>query len=406
MKTPRFASAIGSKRWILTLSACPALSALSTDMSLPALPALAHAYHVSPETAQLSLSLFMIGFAGALLVVGHLSDAWGRRPVLLGGLVLFATAALGCAVAPTIELLLVCRTLQGIGCSMAPVVARAMLRDTHSAAELARLSSIMLAAMATAPMIAPFIGASMLRVFDWPAIFAMQAVIGIALFAIAHLTLRETLAKDRRVVASLPSLGRGYVQFFSTPGTRVPLLIGCACFAGQFAYIADSPQVLIVGYGVSEDAFGFYFAATAVATVVGSLAGARILRAGRGPRAMVMIGTTILAVAGLLVTVGTQIDDLGILGFLVPMMLFFLGVGITAPSASALALQPVPHLAGTAAASMLFAMFAVGAPTGYYTTKIGGTDPRIFAFVTLAMGALALVLASALRRSEADQKTT
>lgn len=393
MSEPRFPTTVGSTRWIVTLASMTGVIALSIDMSLPAQPTLARVFDVSSEVAQLNLSLFMIGFAIAQLLVGYLSDAFGRRRVLLGGLALFSLSALACALSPTIEVVLTCRVLQGIGGSAAPVVARAMVRDTQPAGQAARLMSTMLATLAIAPMIAPSIGGVMLAVFGWRAIFATLAATGFALLVIANLTLTETLPAERRLVASPLGLVRGFGQFFRAPGTRLPMLISCAAFAGQFAYIADSPFVLMHGYGVSTASFGIYFATTAVALMLGSLSGGRMLRAGRTPRGMVMLGTSLLLIGGVLVTLGTRFDGLGITGFLAPMIIYFFGVGLASPSSSALALDPVPHIAGTASAAVGFLTMTSGALAGYYTTKLGGSDPRIFALVVTVMGALAALLA-------------
>jgi DHA1 family bicyclomycin/chloramphenicol resistance-like MFS transporter len=399
MSEPRWPTEVGSTRWIVTIAAMTGVTALSIDMSLPAQPTIASALDVSAETAQLTLSLFMIGFAVAQLVVGYLSDAWGRRPVLIAGLAMYALAGVACAASPSIEVLIACRLLQGIGASAAPVVARAMVRDTQPAAQAARLMSVMLAALSIAPMIAPAIGGAMLKLAGWRAVFGALAVCGVVFYGLAHSTLAETLTSERRVSASLGGLFRGYIQFFTARGTKLPMLIGCASFAGQFAYIADSPYVLMEGYGVSTNAFSVYFAATAVALMVGSLAGARMIRAGRSPGAMIITGTLIVLAGGVLVTLGTRIESLGISGFLIPMIIYFLGVGISGPSATALALEPVPHIAGTASAVIGFLTMISGALSGYFTTKIGGSDPRIFALVAMVMGIAAAVLAFAAARA-------
>lgn len=401
MSAPRLPTQIGSTRWIVTLAAMTAVVALSIDMSLPAQPVLAHVFAISPETAQLNLSLFMVGFAVAQLIVGYLSDVWGRRRVLIGGLVVFSISAVVCAASTSIEMLLVFRTLQGIGGSTAPVVARAMVRDTQPAAHAARLLSTMLATLAIAPMIAPSIGGLLLDALNWRAIFATLAACGITLIVIAHLTLSETLPVERRLVPSPGGIVRGFATFFSTPGTKLPLLIGCASFAGQFAYIAGSPFVLMHGYGVSTEAFGIYFGATAFALMLGSLTGARMLKAGRSPGVMIVTGTSILLVGGILVTIGTHIESLGLAGFIAPLILYFFGVGVGGPSATALALEPVAHIAGTASAAIGFLTMTSGALSGYLTTKIGGNDPRIFALVVTVMGVVAWVVAcsAALARS-------
>ncbi len=395
MLEPRAPMTIGSTRWIITLAAMTTVIALSIDMSLPAQPKLAEVFDVDAATAGLTLSLFMIGFAIAQLLVGYLSDAWGRRRVLLAGLLLFSIAAIACAFAPTIEVLLVCRVLQGIGGSAAPVVARAMVRDTQPAQQAARLLSTMLATLAIAPMIAPSIGGVLLALLGWRSIFATLALCGFVLMFIAHRRLSETLPVERRLVASPMGLVRGFRTFFAARGTKLPILISCASFAGQFAYIAVSPFVYMEGYGVSSEAFGVYFGLTAVALMLGSILGGRMLRAGRSPGAMTVIGTGILVLGGIAVTIGTRVESMGIAGFLVPLIIYFFGVGIAQPSATALALEPVPHIAGTASAAIGFLTMTSGATAGYLTMKIGGSDPHAFAQVVAVMAVISAVIAIA-----------
>jgi DHA1 family bicyclomycin/chloramphenicol resistance-like MFS transporter len=396
VRAPGAPLVIGSTRWIATLAALTAVVALSIDMSLPAQPTLARRFEVDAGTTQLSLSLFMLGYAVAQVVVGYLADAWGRRPVLVGGLALFTAAGIACALSPSIEVLLGCRVIQGVGAAAGPVVARAMVRDTQPAQHAARLLSTMLAALAVAPMVAPLIGSLLLDALGWRSIFAMLAACGAAMLAASYRQLAETLPPERRARASGWGLVRNYRAFFATRGTRLPLLLGCASFAGQFAYIAVSPFVLMEGFGVSSREFGLYFGATALALMLGSLTGARLLRAGRSPGAMLVTGTSLLLVGGVLVVAGTHVERLGIAGFLPPMVVYFFGTGISGPSATALAMEPAPHIAGTASSAIGVLTMASGALAGYQTTKLGGSSPVTFAYVTLAMAVVAAALAWAI----------
>src|SRR5262249_3041583 len=161
---------------------------------------------------------------------------------------------------PSIELLIGFRIVQGVGAAAAPVVARTMVRDTQPAAQAARLLSIMLAALAVAPMIAPVIGGALIGWFGWRAIFVALAVVGVAMLASAELTLEDTLPVERRSAVSPRGFVGGFARFFRTRGTRLPTLVACATFGGQFAYIADSPFVLMEGYQVPTHRYGFYFA--------------------------------------------------------------------------------------------------------------------------------------------------
>lgn len=350
-------------------------------------------FDVSSETAQLTLSVFLVAFAGAQLFTGSLSDRLGRKRVLVAGLAVFSLAGIACALAPTIEVLLVCRAIQGIGAAASPVVARAMVRDTQPAGHAARLLSTMLAALAIAPMIAPVLGGVLLDVLSWRAIFVALAACGITLLALSTL-LDETHPPDKR---TSDGLIRGFREFFATPGTRLPMFVSCASFSGQFAYIGASPFILIEGYRVSPQNFAFYFAGCALSLMLGSLGGRALLRAGRSPRSLVRAGVSLLFIGGVLVAVGVR-ADLGLLGFFLPMQIYFFGVGLTSPSATALAMEPVPHLAGTASAAIGSIQMTCGAIAGYATTRIGGSSPTVFATVVVVMGALACILGFAASR--------
>jgi DHA1 family bicyclomycin/chloramphenicol resistance-like MFS transporter len=386
-------AAIGSRSWVAALSAMTAVTALSIDMSLPAQPTLAAVFEVSSETAQLTLSVFLVAFAAAQLFTGALSDRLGRKRVLVSGLVLFAISGVACSLAPSIEVLLACRALQGFGAAAGPVVARAMVRDTQPAGHAARLLSTMLAALAIAPMIAPIIGGTLLDIFTWRAIFVALAVCGVLLLLTSTL-LDETHTIERRTNTGII---RGFREFFATPGTVLPMLVSCASFSGQFAFIGDSPFVLIEGYRVSPSHYAFYFAGCAFALMLGSLGGRAMLRAGRPPRSLVRAGVCLLLIGGWLVLAGTH-SPLGLAGFYAPMLIYFFGVGLTSPSATALSMEPVPHLAGTASAAIGSIQMVCGAASGYATTRIGGSNPRVFAAVVVVMGTLACVLGFAASR--------
>ncbi|MDX2092040.1 MAG: multidrug effflux MFS transporter [Kofleriaceae bacterium] len=405
MSSSRAALRIGSRAWTLTLAGLTALVAMSIDASLPAQPELARVFDVADETAQLSLSLFMGGYAVSQIIVGYLSDALGRRVVLTAGLALFTLAGIACTFATSIEMLLVARVVQGVGGAAGPVIARAMVRDTQPHDQAARHLSTMLAAMAIAPMVAPSLGGVLLAHIGWRAVFASLVIAGVLLFGWTQRTLTETLSVERRVTGSLRGLVRGYVQLVRTRGVWLPLSIVCVTFAGQFAFIGSSPLVLIEGYGVPADRFGLYFSTVAIALMVGSIAGSRMLRAGRSPTAVVVGGASIVLAGAIGVSLGTRAGWLGIPGLLVPMCIYFLGAGMVAPSAGALALAPVPHIAGTASAALGFLQMIAGAVAGYVATKVGGSDPTLFATIATVMGALtwglAGLLAAAHRRAGA-----
>lgn len=200
---------IGSRRWVMALAALTGTTALSIDMSLPAQPTLVREFGVTPEIAQLTLGIFLVAYAIGQLVVGPLSDALGRRRVLLAGLAVFTAGGVVCAAAPSMGVLLAARALQGLGSAASPVIARAMVRDTQPPAGAARMLSTIMAVLAIAPMLAPAVGGALLAAIGWQAIFVALAVIGAGFGATALVMLPETLPPERRIAPSLAATAAG-----------------------------------------------------------------------------------------------------------------------------------------------------------------------------------------------------
>lgn len=389
-----FAARVGSPRWVASLSALTGVTALSIDMSLPAQPALGAALHAGSDATQLTLSLFLLGFALGQLVTGYLSDARGRRRILVGGLALFAVAGLACAASTSLAMLVALRFVQGVGAAAGPVVARAMVRDTQPASDAARLLATMTAALAIAPMVAPLLGAFLLAHLGWRAIFVALGLTGLTFSAASALTLEETLLDERRRALSFQSVGAGFARFFRARAARVPTLLACASFAGQFAFISGSPFVLIEGYGVSPSHYGLYFGCTALMLMAGSILSGQLVRRGRSPQRLLGLGAGLLCVGGVLAAVLARIPTLGPFGLVAPMMIYFVGIGFVSPNAVAVAMAPVPEIAGTASAAIGFLQMSAGAASGYVATRVGAKDPRTLALVVAVMGLFAALLAS------------
>jgi DHA1 family bicyclomycin/chloramphenicol resistance-like MFS transporter len=392
----------GSSAWIATLAALLAVTALSIDMSLPAQPAMARALGVGPAATQLTLSLFLLGYAAGQLLAGALSDSWGRRPVLLVGLCLYAAAGLACSQATSMAWLVALRLAQGLSAAAAPVVARAMVRDTQPPAEAARQLSVMVSLFALAPMVAPWIGASLLDALGWRWIFGALGLVGLILAAVSALGLPETLPPERRSRFTPAAVPRSLLLFLRTPGTLQPTLLSCASFAGQFAYISASPFILMEGHGVSAGRYGFYFALTSLALMAGSIAGGRLLRR-LAPRRVLRLGGAVLCAGALLVGLGTLVPGPGLFGLVAPMMAFFFGIGLTAPSATALAMEPVPQIAGAASASVGLLSMASGAAAGSVAARFAGRDPRVLGALLAASGVVSLLLALSASRARQAQ---
>lgn len=368
------------------IAALTALPAPSIDMSLPGLPDLAVGLDASPASAQLTIGVFLAGFAVAQRICGPLSDRFGRRPVLLAGLGLFALAGLCCAMAPTLPALLACRALQGVGACVGPVLARAIIRDLYSgeaaAVQLARATTI----MALAPVLAPSLGTVVLAFLDWRAISLVLSTFGLALLLAVAATLPETIsAKDH--TALMPRvLARNATGFFRCRQAISNALVVAFLFGGMFAYVAASPFALMDVLGVSTTAYSGLFAVTALGIMAGSSAAPRAARA-VGRARLVLAGLAVSATAALCLLALATFGKLGVAGLVA---LYTFTRGLVVPLATAAALEPMGRTAGLAS-GLLGALQMAGAAVAACAAGLFGNS-LVGVGVTLAVfGAGALV---------------
>jgi DHA1 family bicyclomycin/chloramphenicol resistance-like MFS transporter len=208
---------------VVLLAALTGLTALSIDMSLPAMPQMQRAFQAGTASVQLTLSLFLLGFAIGQLVCGPLSDRVGRRPVLLGGMALFTLAGLLCAVSTSLPMLVAFRCLQGMGASVGPVVARAMVRDCFDSRRGAAVLSQITQVMIIAPLVAPTLGGYLLVLLGWPAIFLALGGSGALLGLVSWRSLPETIGKGtpgRRDPPPCGTASEAYSRTGPACGTR------------------------------------------------------------------------------------------------------------------------------------------------------------------------------------------
>ncbi|ALG09781.1 multidrug effflux MFS transporter [Kibdelosporangium phytohabitans] len=357
---------------------------ISMDLYLPTLPSLAADLHTTESLAQATMSVCMLGLAFGQLVLGPLSDRFGRRGPLLIGTGLFALLSLVCAVAPTIELLLVARLLQGLCGSAGIVISLAVARDVAEGAELVRLLAMLTTVGAIAPIVAPVVGGQLATVMDWRGIFVVLAGVGVALFILAATSLPETR----------PSGMRGHTgEFRAVLRDRVfPwfLLVSMCGGAAFFTYLASVSFVLQDSFSLSPQMFSLCFAANAVMSVIGAQVNRAVVRRA-GPARMYAIGTTTTALAALAMLVSVLLGA-GLLGVLIPLALMMLTAGGSQANGSALALADHGERAGTAAALLGTASFAIG-PVVAPLVSLGGTSPLSMSItITVAYGCAAVLV--------------
>jgi MFS transporter, DHA1 family, multidrug resistance protein len=346
--------------FIVFLGALSALPPLAIDMGLPALTAIQASFQVPASLAGLTLSLFVAGFATTPLAYGLLSDRYGRRPVLLLGMVLFALAGLACAVAPSIGTLLLARLMQGAGAGAGATIAFAVVRDLFDGAAMRKRLSIITMVVNTAPMIAPSLGAGLLVLGGWRSMYALLGVGGIGLVLAIVFGFEETRVQRAASIPMWQDVQRGVSLLMVRRGSLAYTAIYSLSFASMFAYVAASPLVLIGVFKVPAALYALLFACTALGIVSGAFFSERLSHRFK-PDNVIRLGL-LLALAGPL-GVGALMSShqSGWLTMMPLLVLATFGYGLIAPAASHAALSPVPEAAGLVAALMTSLQMLCGA---------------------------------------------
>lgn len=347
-------------RVVLLLGGLIALGPLSIDLYLPALPELTDDLSASPSSVQLTLTGILIGLALGQLVIGPLTDVYGRRRPLLVGIAVNVVASLLCAVAPTIVLLDVLRVLQGVGAAAASVVAMAVVRDLFNGRAAAAVISRLIMVMGLAPVLAPSLGSAVLEVGSWRTVFVVLAGLGVLIGALAVFGLKETLPPERRAAPGLRQTMQTYGVLLRDPHLVGFMMVASLTMAAVFAYVSGASFVLQDGYGLDERTFGFLFGVGAVGLIAASQLNVTLLRR-YSTGAILSSALTVAAIAGAVMLVNAVTGAGGLLGIMVPVWVVLAMVALSGPNATALALADHGRHAGAAAALLGAAQFAVGA---------------------------------------------
>lgn len=375
-----------SRAFIVLLGALAMLTSLAVDMSVPALPSLSTVFAASPDTVQLTLSLFFLGYAVGQLLYGPFSDRFGRRRALLAGLGIFTLTGFLSAASWSIEMMIWLRLLHGISAASGPVLARAIVRDHFSGDRAAQGLSAVIAVMSLSPLIAPGIGGLVLTFLGWRAIFLLLGVLGLLLFAATFWGLGESLTHPDHQALHPRRLIANYRAFFANPRSRGFTIVNAIAFAGLFAYISGSPFVLIDVYGLSSVVFGFYFGLSALGFMLGSIANNRLVPRW-GMDAMIRLGFAVLVAGGAILLIASWLRLGGPWGIVLPFLVYAFGLGLVLPNATAGAMEPLPHMAGNAAAIVGATQMGTGSVAGYVVNRLYNHSPVPLA-VMIALAAL------------------
>jgi DHA1 family bicyclomycin/chloramphenicol resistance-like MFS transporter len=383
---------------IVVLALLTTIAPLATDAYLPAFPRMSEDLGAGPSAIQLTLTTFMIGLALGQLVIGSLSDRFGRRrPLLIGSAVCTASSAL-CAVAPSIAFLSGMRLVQGFSGAAGIVLGRAVISDRARGAAAARAFGVLMVIGGVGPVVAPLIGGGVIAVAGWRAVFWALALLSAAMFAGVLLVVHESLAPEHRHGGGLRTM-LGLIRSVLADRRYLGYALGfCLGFGTLFAYIASSPFVIQRVVGLSSGLYALDFAVNSAGLVLVNALNTRLLRR-HAPRR--------LLVGGLIAQLGFTVSLLVVVacGVTAPVPvlgLLFLAVGcfgFLLANATALALGAVPHAAGTGSALIGALQFGLGALVAPLV-GLAGEDtavPMAIAMVACCVAALACVVLVARR---------
>ncbi|RAU31763.1 Bcr/CflA family multidrug efflux MFS transporter [Enterobacter sp. ECC-175] len=338
------------------------LMPLSIDMYLPALPVISAQFGVPAGSAQMTLSTYILGFAIGQLLYGPMADSLGRKPVILGGTLIFAAAAVACALAQTIDQLIVMRFLHGLAAAAASVVINALMRDVYPKEEFSRMMSFVMLVTTIAPLVAPMVGGAVLVWFSWHVIFWILAVAALLASAMIFFFIDETLPAERRQKFHIRTTLGNFASLFRHKRVLSYMLASGFSFAGMFSFLSAGPFVYIELNHVSPQHFGYYFALNIVFLFVMTIINSRFVRR-VGALNMFRAGLWIQFVMAIWLVV-TAFLGVGFWALVVGVAAFVGCVSMVSSNGMAVILDEFPHMAGTASSLAGTFRFGIGAVVG------------------------------------------
>ncbi len=341
------------------LASLAMLGPFAVDMYLPAFPAIGAEFGAAPIALQQTLSVYMFAYAFMMLWHGALSDALGRRPIVLGGLGVFALGTLGCAIAGNIQSLWLFRVLQGLSAGTGLVVGRAIIRDRFQGAEAQRMMSQMTLVFGVGPALAPIVGGALLNLLGWRAIFWAMLAWTVLMLVLCARMLPETLPVAQRHALHPRALWRNYRAVVTQPKFVLLALVPAFNFCGFFLYIAAAPAFLVGMLGVSTWGFAWLFVPMIAGIMIGAFISGRL--AGRvSPKRTVRAGYLLLALGVLLNLAVSNFLPPFVAWNVLPIMIYTIGSSLIMPSVTLLLLDLFPTMRGMTSSLQGFVQFALG----------------------------------------------
>ncbi|OAT22593.1 MFS family multidrug transport protein [Proteus myxofaciens ATCC 19692] len=338
------------------------LMPLAIDMYLPSLPRIAEDFGVPGGQVQMTLSIYILGFAIGQMVYGPMADSLGRKPVILGGVIVFAFASAACALSESINMLIGMRFLHGFAAAAASVVINALMRDMFSRDEFSRSMSFVSLVMTIAPLLAPLLGALVMKWFSWHAIFWSIAIAAIIAATLSALYITETLPKERRQRFSLRVTFGQFISLFRAQRVLCYILASGFSFAGMFSFLSAGPFVYIELNGVPFDQFGLYFGFNIIFLIIMTSINGRYVRK-FGALNMLRFGLTVQFLMGLFLLLVAAFN-LPFYCLVVGVAMYVGGIAMITSNAMAVVLDDYPHMAGTVSSLAGTIRFGVAALVG------------------------------------------
>ena len=375
----------------LVLGLLSAIGPFAVDMYLPALPSIGSSLNTSMPAVQASLMVFFIAMGVGQIIYGPVSDMLGRKRPLFFGLAVFALASVGCALAPDIQTLIVLRFIQGLGASAAMVIPRAVVRDLHTGVDAARLMSLLMLVFSVSPILAPLFGSLLIDWLGWRSVFWAITIIAVLGLILLTTSLTETRPPAQRVNSTVRSALAGYGVLLRDRHFLGLVFIGAFGMSSFFAYLANSPFVMINHFGLTPRQYSLAFAINAASFIgISQFTGRLAARFG-------LVNLVKFAVTGYATVMGLLllqnllgVDRLDML--IVTMLMGFGFLGLVVPSTAVLALDAHGAIAGTASALMGTLQFVTGALVMAVVGQFvdGSARPMILGIALCALAALTI----------------
>jgi DHA1 family bicyclomycin/chloramphenicol resistance-like MFS transporter len=372
---------ISRRRLAMILGMLAMIGPFAIDSIFPAFRVLAQDLQVDDAAIQQAISVYLLGYALMSLLHGALSDAFGRKPVILGGLGLFLLASVGCALADTLPQLLVFRFIQGVSAGVGLIVGRAVVRDVYQGDDAQRMMSLVSMIFSIAPAIAPVIGGYLLVWSDWQGIFWFLTALSLLMLIVVALLLPESHPADARVPIHPVSLSTSYWDMGKSSPFRMLAFSGTLLFGGLFLYIASAPDYVLLHLRLDETQFGYFFVPTIAGMSVGAFISGRMAGKFSG-RKLVNIGYAVCAVSmAVNMLYCANVERLMLPWAVLPLTGMAFGIALVFPILTIALLDLYPTIRGTASSLQAFVSLMANALIAGLLVPLVSKSPTLLAGV-------------------------